>query len=119
MLRVLSVAWALVAVVAMGFVPPARPHAQASDGATIGVVGVSGAAPALSARRVRAKVAQLGGQTDGGHPIVWSHVLWLATTPRPLVSRPAVGTVALAGPPQAPPSISGGARTSRGPPPRS
>ena len=119
MLRVLSVAWALVAVVAVGFVPPAQPQAQATDVATIGVVGVSGAAPSLSARRVRAKVAQLDGQTDGGHPIVWSHLLWLAATARPLAPQPAVGTVALAGPPQAPPSISGTARTSRGPPPRS
>jgi|GEM_PF-5283942 len=119
MLRVLSVAWALVAVVGMGFVPPARPHAQATDGATIGVVGVSGAAPTLGARRVRAKVAQLDGRLDGGHPIVWSHLLWLADTARPLAPQPALRTVALTVPPQTPPSVSGTARTSRGPPPRS
>jgi hypothetical protein len=119
MLRVLSVAWALVAVVAVGFVPPAQSHAQTSDVATIGVVGVSVAAPALSARRARAKVAQLDGQADGGHPIVWPHILWPATTVQPLVLRPAVGLLALVGPPPAPPSISGTARTSRGPQPRS
>ena len=116
MLRALSVAWALVAALAVGFVPPAGPQAQVGDVATIGVVGVSGGAPTLSARRARAKLTHLDGQGDGSHPVAWPHALWLATTTDSFVAHLPTGAVALATPPAAPPSTSGTARTSRGPP---
>ena len=116
MLRALSVAWALVAALAVGFVPPAGPQAQVGDVATIGVVGVSGGAPTLSARRARAKLTHLDGQGDGSHPVAWPHALWLATTTDSFVAHLPTGAIALATPPAAPPSTSGTARTSRGPP---
>jgi len=116
MLRVLSVAWALLAALAVGFVPPAGPQAQPGDVATIGAGGVSGAAPTLTARRVRAKLAHLDGQADGHHPVAWPHALWLATTTASSVAHLPTGAVVLATPPAAPPSTSGTARTSRGPP---
>jgi hypothetical protein len=119
MLRVLSVAWALLAVVAVGFVPPATPQGQATELSTVGAVGISGSTPAVSVRRVRAKLAHLDGQAGGSHPVVWSHVLWLATTLRPFVPDGAIGASALATPPTPPPRALSTARTSRGPPSRS
>ena len=112
-------AWALLAVVALGFVPPARPQAQANDLATMGVAGVSGSAPALTGRRVRAKVARADGQPDGSNPLAWSHLPWLLATAQPIAPPISVGAIARAAAPVAPPSSAGTARTSRGPPPRS
>lgn len=117
MLRALSVAWALLAVLATGFVPSAGPHAHASEVATMGAAGVSGAGPTVSVRRLRAKVTHQEAQTDGHHPVAWPHVLWLLSTARSFVPELVKGGVALAAPALPATATRGTARTSRGPPP--
>ena len=116
MLRVLSVVWALVAALTVGFVPPAGPQAQVTDVVTMGAAGISGASPTLSARRARAKIGHQEVQADGHHPGAWPHVLWLLATARPFAPDLVKGAVALVAPPIPALATGGTARTSRGPP---
>ena len=68
MLRRIATAWAVFAVLAMGFLVPSRGGPRVGDGATAdgGATGLGAAA--ISARRPRTRLAGTTGVSGGPHP---------------------------------------------------